>query len=93
MHAPNTIPNYLTRKAVSEYYPIPFSTLSKLAMSKNRHKGPAFLKRGSSVIYKREDIEAWLDSHRIEPSAKHGRPTKAEQIARRRGANYVSFLR
>ena len=45
---------------------IPASTASKMRMAGT---GPAFIKRGRTVYYRREDIDAWLDAHRVTSTA------------------------
>ena len=45
---------------------IPASTASKLGMTGD---GPAYIKRGRAVYYRREDIDAWLDAHRVTSTA------------------------
>ncbi|MGU3493670.1 helix-turn-helix transcriptional regulator [Xanthobacteraceae bacterium A53D] len=40
--------------------------LSKSTMDKHRHygTGPAYLKLGAAVVYRRADLDAWLDARR-----------------------------
>ncbi len=66
---------YLTRRQVADQYPIGFSTLAKLAMGEC---GPPYLKRGRSVVYRRDQFEAWLDSHLHRKARKRGRPRKGK---------------
>jgi len=42
------------------------STLAKLRMRHNRSKGPNFLKISACVIYRRTDLDAWMDQHVVE---------------------------
>ena len=75
---------YLTRKQVSEIYNLSVSFLERAARSGALN--PIRLS-ARKLLYKSSDVEAWLDSHISEPTRtgrkRRGRPTKAEQIARR----------
>jgi len=42
------------------------STLAKLRMRHNRSKGLNFLKISGCVIYRRTDLNAWMDQHVVE---------------------------
>ena len=52
----------LTTKEVSEVYPTDQGTLANLRWQK---KGPKYYKIGRKVLYRPEDIEAWLFSHPV----------------------------
>ena len=52
---------YLTRREVSEHYPISYSNLAHMAVE---GKGPPYARIGKKVIYKVLDVERWIDSHR-----------------------------
>ncbi|SFE59202.1 hypothetical protein SAMN04488523_108200 [Sulfitobacter brevis] len=45
------------------------STLAKLRMRHNRQSGPSFLKISGCVVYRRGDLDRWMDSHAVNPSA------------------------
>lgn len=77
---------YLTRAEVVELYPLSMSYLTKASMApaKRPFSGPPYIKRGRKVIYRRRDVEAWLDAQSVVEARKQGRPTKAEQVMRRR---------
>ncbi len=45
------------------------STLAKLRMRHNRSEGPRYLKISGCVIYRRDDLDTWLDSHEVDPDA------------------------
>lgn len=77
---------YLTRAEVVAEYPLSNSFLTKASMdpAKRKASGPPFIKRGRKVIYRRRDIEAWLDAQMVEEVRKPGRPTKADQVVKRR---------
>jgi predicted DNA-binding transcriptional regulator AlpA len=34
--------------------------------------GPAYVKAGHRVLYRRADVEAWLESHKIRPVREQG---------------------
>lgn len=79
---------YLTRAEVVAEYPLSESYLCKASMDPAKRpkgfSGPPYIKRGRKVIYRRRDIEAWLDAQAVEQARRQGRPTKAEQVMRRR---------
>ena len=77
---------YLTRAEVVAEYPLSDSFLCKASMdpAKRPFSGPPYIKRGRKIIYRRRDLEAWLDSQMVEERRRQGRPTKAEQVMRRR---------
>ncbi len=45
------------------------STLAKLRMRQNRPDGPSFLKISGCVVYRRGDLDKWMDSHAVNPSS------------------------
>jgi hypothetical protein len=47
--------------------------------------GPAFLKVGAKVLYRREDLLAWVEGHRRTSTADSGRRSKPRR-RRREGA-------
>ncbi len=50
---------------VAEEFKLPERTL---AQWRYLNKGPAYLKVGRHVRYRRRDVEAWLTSHTVAPS-------------------------
>lgn len=50
---------YLTRKEVSEHYPLSASLLARLA---SRGEGPVFYKPVDLALYRPEDIDAWIEA-------------------------------
>ncbi len=56
---------YIRPKAAAEYLGISQSCLAKLRMRANRANGPQFLKQGGSVIYRRCDLDAWMNQHLV----------------------------
>lgn len=55
---------YLTRKQVSEQYPIAYSTLAHLAM---QGRGPVYRRCGKNTIYRADEVESWLEEQIIGP--------------------------
>ena len=48
---------------VSEYLGVPTSTLSQWRW---KGEGPAFVRAGRIIRYRRADVEEWLAAHRVE---------------------------
>lgn len=81
---------FLSEKQAIEIIPV---GLRALQMDRIRGDlGVPFLKVGAGkkgkVMYRRSDLDAWLESRRVVPERvevaprRRGRPTKAEQLAR-----------
>jgi len=47
------------------YTRISVSTLAKLRMRHKRTEGPIFLKINGCVIYRRDDLDVWMNSHAV----------------------------
>jgi predicted DNA-binding transcriptional regulator AlpA len=62
----STHPEYMRPPEAARYTGHSESTLAKLRMRHNRSRGPRFAKLGGVVIYKRADLDAWLDEHMVE---------------------------
>lgn len=81
---------YLTRKQVSEKYPISFSHLAHMA---SQGRGMCYRIIGKSAVYRIDDVEAWLEEQVIEPAnsntpRKRGRPRKIPTFTlQKKGAN------
>jgi hypothetical protein len=47
------------------------STLAKWRSGQpgRRRRGPAYIKCGGRIVYRREDVETWLEANRIVPGA------------------------
>ena len=45
------------------------ATVDSLALWRLQGKGPPFTKFGHRVLYRGDDLNAWLDEHRVEPAA------------------------
>lgn len=72
------MPELMTTAEVSELARTPEETLRYW-----RHigKGPRSFKVGRRVLYRREDVRAWLDEQYAQsPDARHGRPVRAEAV-------------
>ncbi len=54
-----SIRDYLRPPQAADYIGISQSTLAKLRVSGT---GPNYSKRGRSVIYRKPDLDAWIDS-------------------------------
>lgn len=67
--APSSLCEYLRPRAAAGYLGISESTLAKLRMRNNRGSGPRFIKRGGIVIYRRIDLDIWLEEHFVEGDA------------------------
>lgn len=57
---------FFTRRQIAERYPISQHTLAKLASS---GRGPRFYKPIDRVLYRLEDIDAWIESSAVLPQA------------------------
>lgn len=44
-------------------------SLGRHRKDRYRGMGPAFIKQGRQVLYRRADVDQWLASHRIDPEA------------------------
>lgn len=58
----------LRPQEAARYTGLSESTLAKLRMRDNRSKGPCFLKISGCIVYRRSDLDRWMDGHAIEPS-------------------------
>ncbi len=61
----STSMEYMPAKQASAYAKISTSKLAKLRMRENRGVGPQYIKVGGTVLYRRSDLDAWLDAHLI----------------------------
>lgn len=53
-------------KDASLYTGLSLSKLAKLRMKGQRHNGPDFIKLCGSVIYRKNDLDAWLQANLVE---------------------------
>ena len=63
------VPMALNADAAARYLGIAPSTLAKMRLS---GRGPVFCKLGRRVIYRRMDLDAWLDSRRRRSTSDEG---------------------
>ena len=66
---PVSYPDYMRSPLAASYTGHSESTLAKLRMRHNRGRGPRFVKRGGVIIYRRADLDAWMEDHIIEGDA------------------------
>lgn len=66
---PKSDNNWLSTKQTAH-----FCGLSSSAIEKHRvyGGGPTFYKMGGKVLYKRTDLEVWLEDHRVTGGHHHG---------------------
>ena len=63
----------LTDPEAAQYIGMSISFLRQSRMDGARHnrtQGPIYLKIGRAVRYVREDLDAWLDEHRVESNGR-----------------------
>lgn len=58
---PSTLPENLRPAQAAHYTGLSESTLAKLRMRHNRADGPNYLKISGCVIYRRSDLDSWMD--------------------------------
>ena len=63
---PVAFPDYMRPQMAARYTGHSESTLAKLRMRHKRNQGPRYVKRGSVIIYRRVDLDAWMESHLVE---------------------------
>jgi len=78
---PLTCPDFLSRIDVPQYFPICQRVVDQWIAD----QAVPVIRLGRKPIFRRVDIETYLNAHRSVPihKPKVGRPTKAEEIARR----------
>lgn len=62
----NTAAVTLKPPQVQAEYGVPVSSLANLRWLR---KGPRYIKLGRTILYRRVDIEAWINSQAVEPVA------------------------
>ena len=78
------------RAEAAQYLRVSEIYLAVLASKNARTIGPAFCRLGGRVVYRREDLDRWLEINREDPLEEHrprGRPSKNLEVARRRARN------
>lgn len=53
----------------SAYTGISGSKLSKLRMEQHRADGPPFIKAAGCIIYRKADLDRWLEDNRVQAAA------------------------
>ena len=56
---------HLKPKDAAAYLGISASKLAKLRLRANRAAGPAFVKLAGCVLYRREDLDAWIETNLV----------------------------
>jgi len=56
---------YLRACDAADYCSLSKSKLDKLRMRANRSQGPAFIKTGSVILYRRSDLDAWMEQNTV----------------------------
>ena len=64
-----TLSHSLTERAAADYIGLSVRTLQKRRFER---QNPPYLKIGRSVRYRQEDLDAFLDAHRINPTQAAG---------------------
>lgn len=59
-------PSNMRPSEAALYTAISESTLAKLRMRENRSNGPRFVKLSGCVVYRRSDLDAWIDQNVIQ---------------------------
>ena len=61
------LPTNLRPAQAAKYLGISISKLAKLRMVRHRHLGPRFVKVAGCVVYRREDLDSWLQANIVDP--------------------------
>ncbi|MDF0603991.1 helix-turn-helix domain-containing protein [Psychromarinibacter sp. C21-152] len=59
-------PDNMRPGIAAKYLGVSDSKLAKLRMEPNRHLGPRFIKAAGCIVYRRSDLDDWLESHLVE---------------------------
>jgi predicted DNA-binding transcriptional regulator AlpA len=59
-------PDNMRPREAASYTGISESTLAKLRMRENRVNGPRFVKLSGCVLYRRTDLDEWIDQNVIQ---------------------------
>ena len=59
-------PEIMRTREAARYVCIPESTLAKLRMRANRERGPRFVKLSGTIIYRRSDLDAWIEENVVD---------------------------
>lgn len=63
-------PDNMSPALAAEYVNLSPSLLAKMRMKSDPRTGPPFVKIGKSVIYRKADLDAWLQANLVEGSRK-----------------------
>ena len=58
-------PDNMRPPEAAHYLRVSVSKLAKLRMRRNRDGGPRYVKLTGVVIYRRDDLDAWLSTHTV----------------------------
>ena len=58
-------PSTMRPTEAARYVGISLSKLAKLRLRHQRHDGPAFIKLSGCILYRRCDLDKWLDQHTV----------------------------
>jgi predicted DNA-binding transcriptional regulator AlpA len=64
----NTQSSLLDAQSAADWTGLSTSTLAKLRLTGN---GPVYIKLGRRVAYKPEDLEAWIEVHRVKSTSEY----------------------
>lgn len=75
-------PENLRTAEAAEYLGISVSKITKLRMAANRQDSPPFAKVAGCVIYRRKDLDEWLERHvvRSDLTSSHSTQSTAPSI-------------
>jgi excisionase family DNA binding protein len=57
---------FLIRTEAADYLRVPVATLAAWAY---RHTGPQFYRVGRRVLYRRAELDRWIEDQKVNPSA------------------------
>lgn len=63
--------NNMRPSQAATYTGLSESTLAKLRMRHNRDSGPKYIKISGCVIYRKADLDDWMDNFVVEGSTEH----------------------
>ena len=64
--ASNVISENLRPAEAARFTGLSESTLAKLRMRENRLAGPVFCHVGGCIVYRRSDLDDWLEANRVD---------------------------
>jgi predicted DNA-binding transcriptional regulator AlpA len=63
---PGMLSENLRPRDAAQYLGVSESLLAKLRMRDRREIGPTFIKISGCILYRRSDLDAWLDQNAVE---------------------------